>query len=356
MCPKGTPLLAVVDGTLDFMNMTLKLSSYNDQPYFNILLRGDDGNDYFYIHLNNDTPGTDDGLGGIAKAYAPGLTNGSKVKKGQLIGWAGDSGNAEDSGSHLHFEMHPGGYKNPVDPYNTLKAAPTWAEWQATGGSTTTTIPPSTTTTIPPTTTTTIPSLVPFQDVRAADWYYPELLKLYEAGVVKGSDDGLFNAYSDVTRAQFAALLVRAFALQAPTDETDSLEPITSPFADVPPEHWAFGEVRAAAGLGLVLGVGDGTQFAPERSISRAQMAAMICRTVDLVLGSDIAPTVDGEQRRFADVPGDHWAAGYIDETAELGLLNGGADGRFRPEETSKRAHAIAVLARTLALSEAEGS
>ena len=134
LVPKMTPLLAVVPGTLDWLNLTGKLSSYNGLPYYNILLRGDDGNDYFYIHLNNDTPGTDDGLGGVANAYAPGLTNGMHVAQGQVIGYAGDSGNAEDTASHLHFEIHLGGYKNPIDPYNSLKAAPTYDEWIAGGG------------------------------------------------------------------------------------------------------------------------------------------------------------------------------------------------------------------------------
>ena len=71
MAPKMTPILAVVDGKLDWLNLTGKLSSYNNLPYYNILLRGDDGNDYFYIHLNNDTPGTDDGQGGVAVRLRP---------------------------------------------------------------------------------------------------------------------------------------------------------------------------------------------------------------------------------------------------------------------------------------------
>ena len=85
MAPKMTPLLAVVDGTLDWMNFTGQLSSYNNLPYYNILLRGDDGNDYFYIHLNNDTPGTDDGKGGTQYAYAPGPKNGSRVHCGDDV-------------------------------------------------------------------------------------------------------------------------------------------------------------------------------------------------------------------------------------------------------------------------------
>ena len=140
MAPKMTPLLAVVDGTIDWLNLTGQLSSFNGHPYYNTLLRGDDGNDYFYIHLNNDTPGTDDGQGGIQYAYAPGLTNGTRVHLGDFIGYVGDSGNAEDVGSHLHFEIHLGGYvsasagqtraPSAIDPYASLKAAPTLAEWR----------------------------------------------------------------------------------------------------------------------------------------------------------------------------------------------------------------------------------
>ena len=133
--PKMTPELAVVSGTLDWLNMDNEpYSSTDSRPDYNILLRGDDGNDYFYIHLNNDTPGTDDGKGGTYFAYAPGMDNGVHVEKGQVIGYMGDSGNAEDSVPHLHFEIHLGGYKHPIDPYRSLKAAPTYAEYVAAGG------------------------------------------------------------------------------------------------------------------------------------------------------------------------------------------------------------------------------
>ena len=146
MAAKMTPLLAVVDGTVDWLNLTGKLSSYNNLPSYSILLHGVDGNDYFYVHINNDTPGTDDGKGGVQFAYAPGLTNGTHVKRGDLIGYVGDSGNAEDTAPHLHFEIHVGGYvsasgtqtRSPsaIDPYNSLKAAPTLAEWTAAGQTT----------------------------------------------------------------------------------------------------------------------------------------------------------------------------------------------------------------------------
>jgi murein DD-endopeptidase MepM/ murein hydrolase activator NlpD len=72
-----------------------------------------------YVHLNNDTPGTDDGRGiGIAK----GIKKGSKVLAGQLIGWVGDSGNAESTSPHLHFELRDE-YHRPVNPYPILARA-----------------------------------------------------------------------------------------------------------------------------------------------------------------------------------------------------------------------------------------
>lgn len=87
-----------------------------------IVLEDSEGYTYHYIHVNNDTPGTDDGLGGPEHAYASGVTPGAYVSRGQLIGWMGDSGNAETAGAHLHFEIRrPGG--SAMNPYASLKMA-----------------------------------------------------------------------------------------------------------------------------------------------------------------------------------------------------------------------------------------
>ena len=62
-----------------------------------------------YIHINNDTPGTDDGRGTASYAFMPGIREGAPVFAGQQIAWLGDSGNAEGTGPHLHFELRRGG-------------------------------------------------------------------------------------------------------------------------------------------------------------------------------------------------------------------------------------------------------
>jgi hypothetical protein len=70
-----------------------------------LYLKGDDGWYYCYLHINNDDPGTDNGANQFKHAFAPGLAIGSRVLMGDLVGFVGDSGNAEAVGSMLHFEI-----------------------------------------------------------------------------------------------------------------------------------------------------------------------------------------------------------------------------------------------------------
>jgi hypothetical protein len=89
-----------------------------------LAIEHDDGWETWYIHLNNDTQNpdgtySDDGLG---QGIVDGIEVGTRVEAGQLIGWSGDSGNAEGSTPHLHFEL-----RDPndvaVDPLPSLLAA-----------------------------------------------------------------------------------------------------------------------------------------------------------------------------------------------------------------------------------------
>lgn len=118
MAPKGVAVVAVVDGTVTFVRHS------NDGSAGNMLRLTDaDGWQYVYIHLNNDSPGTDDGANIFEQAFADGIRVGQRVKAGETIGFVGDSGNAESTGSHLHFELrHPDG--GAANAYSSLRAAP----------------------------------------------------------------------------------------------------------------------------------------------------------------------------------------------------------------------------------------
>jgi hypothetical protein len=116
LAPKHRKIIAAVSGTITFAPVP--------QPSYGYIvnIRDDEGYKYGYLHINNDTPGTDDGNGGPMHAYAPYVKSGNRVVRGQLIGYVGDSGNAENTVPHLHFQVEdPDG--NRVNPYNKLLEA-----------------------------------------------------------------------------------------------------------------------------------------------------------------------------------------------------------------------------------------
>lgn len=95
---------------------------------WSLTIAGDDGRTYSYVHLNDDSPGTDDGQGGAGWAFAPGVTEGARVERGQWIGYMGDSGNAESTAPHLHFSIRDPAVEDPygsdtVNPYASLRDA-----------------------------------------------------------------------------------------------------------------------------------------------------------------------------------------------------------------------------------------
>ncbi|HSM02209.1 MAG TPA: peptidoglycan DD-metalloendopeptidase family protein [Acidimicrobiia bacterium] len=93
---RGTPLVAVGDG--------IARKSYGSLGGYIVWLYADHGVDYFYAHLDS---------------YAPGLADGQRVARGQVIGYVGDTGNPPPGAYHLHFGIYPGGI-TAVNPYPTV--------------------------------------------------------------------------------------------------------------------------------------------------------------------------------------------------------------------------------------------
>jgi len=112
---KGQPLVAAVSGTI--------VDVQYPQPRwgYSVTIEDDEGWQYSYVHMNNDNPGTNDGKGGAMNAYAPDMREGNRVRRGQLLGWVGDSGYSNGI-PHLHFEMYqPNG--SVANPYESLSRA-----------------------------------------------------------------------------------------------------------------------------------------------------------------------------------------------------------------------------------------
>jgi murein DD-endopeptidase MepM/ murein hydrolase activator NlpD len=103
--PRGAPILAVSDGTLF-------LVGWNTIGGNRFWLRDMQGNEFYYAHLS---------------AFSPLARDGAHVHAGDVIGFVGNTGDAEGTPTHLHFEVHPvdllwKGYDGVVDPYPYLLA------------------------------------------------------------------------------------------------------------------------------------------------------------------------------------------------------------------------------------------
>jgi S-layer homology domain len=109
----------------------------------------------------------------------------------------------------------------------------------------------------------------------AGNWAEPFIKVLVEKEIIKGYPDGTFRPDQPINRAEFAALLNRAFSLETATTSRK--------FKDVPKKFWATEVIQKAVSSGFMIGYPNGT-FAPKQNITRIQSL------VALVNGSKLEP------------------------------------------------------------------
>ncbi len=119
-------------------------------------------------------------------------------------------------------------------------------------------------------------------------------------------------------------------------------------FSDVSADNAYKDAIDNLSSLGVLSGYPDGS-FGTKNPLTRAQFAKIV---VAMTGNSDAAESKKTEV--FTDVSANHWAIGYINEAAELGLITGYPDGSFAPEENINYAQAITVVIRMLGYSSAE--
>jgi hypothetical protein len=110
-------------------------------------------------------------------------------------------------------------------------------------------------------------------------------------------------------------------------------------YADIPQKHWAYGYIYAATNSGLFEGYADKT-FKPDEYITRSELSTALARYLKL---KNVVPAVF----HFNDIS-KHWARNYIEEIYRLKLIEGYQDGRFLPDAPIKRVETITIINRML--------
>lgn len=176
---------------------------------------------------------------------------------------------------------------------------------------------------------------LPFGDVKSADWFYNDVKYVYEKGMMAGTAADVFAPNATTTRAMIVTILYRLEGSPAVTG--------TSAFVDVPAGQWYTDAVNWAAANQIVKGT-SATTFAPNDSITREQMAAILYRYAqykgyDVTKKADLSGYSDNSQVSAYAKDALAWA-----NAAKL--INGVTNTTLAPQGNATRAQVSAILHR----------
>ncbi len=178
-------------------------------------------------------------------------------------------------------------------------------------------------------------SSLPFGDVKSADWFYNDVKYVYDKGMMAGTAADVFAPNAITTRAMIVTILYRLEGSPAVTG--------TSAFVDVPAGQWYTDAVNWAAANQIVKGT-SATTFAPNDSITREQMAAILYRYAqykgyDVTKKADLSGYSDNGQVSAYAKDALAWA-----NAAKL--INGVTNTTLAPQGNATRAQVSAILHR----------
>lgn len=168
-----------------------------------------------------------------------------------------------------------------------------------------------------------------FADVADDFWAAKDIYTLKDAGIIGGKSATEFDPEGDVTRAEFAKMVVGLFGYKATSDAVN--------FEDCKAEDWFTPYVAAGVEAGVIKGVSD-TEFAPNATITREDACTILGRALNKVAQSNELKFTDAD--KVAE-----YAAPYVALLSELGYVNGYEDGSFAPTNNITRAEAAKIIA-----------
>ncbi len=167
------------------------------------------------------------------------------------------------------------------------------------------------------------------------DWSQGAMTAAVENGLLGGVGDGRIAPRGEVTRAQMAAIINRAFG----AEKQASL----SSYSDVAADAWYAVDMAKAVQMGTFSGTGNGL-LEPDRAIAREEAFSVLARAFALEAGDDssLASFSDGAQVSS-------WAKGSVSAMVAAGYVNGSDGNRLNPQQTITRAEFAAVMSKIVA-------
>ena len=175
----------------------------------------------------------------------------------------------------------------------------------------------------------------PFTDVSEKDWFYGDVMFVYENGLMLGTSKTLFSPHGTATRGMMATILWRMEGSPAPKGKNS--------FTDVEAGKWYADAITWTAENGIFAGYGK-DKFGPDDPITREQLAAIFYRYADYK-GYDL--TVKGNLDTFKDADKiTDYAKTAMQWAVGSGLVKGKSGNLLDPQGTATRAEIAAMLHR----------
>ena len=175
----------------------------------------------------------------------------------------------------------------------------------------------------------------PFPDVDENDWFYDEVVYVYENGLMNGVENNQFAPNTATNRAMLATILYRLAGEPAVSGDL--------PFTDVESGTWYTDAVLWAAQNGIVNGLGENT-FAPMNTLTREQLVTMLYRYAEAE-GYDVSAAAD-----LSGYPDAGKVQPYAQEAMSWavaeGIVAGMEDGTLNPAGNATRAQIATILMR----------
>ena len=183
----------------------------------------------------------------------------------------------------------------------------------------------------------------PFIDVTGSDWFYDNVIWVYQNGLMNGISDNMFGPETDVTRAMMVTILYRAEGEPAVNNSI--------PFADVDVNAYYANAVAWAQQNGIVYGITE-NEFAPDDNITREQIAAIMFRYAKYK-GYDVSVGENTNILSYTDAESvSEYAIASVQYAVGAGIMKGKSNTTLNPQDNATRAEIAAILQRFLEANE----
>ena len=167
-----------------------------------------------------------------------------------------------------------------------------------------------------------------FSDVDTDDWYYNNVMRAVELGILSGYTDGTFRPMNNITRRDFAIMLAQSLG-------HDNDEKATSPFKDVADTDYGVSSIAYLYENEITVGDSNGN-FNPDANITRQEAAIMLVKAFE---ATGTSSDLYADDAQIAS-----WAKSFVYTAKAAGLMKGDDHNEFNPTDRLTRAEAASAM------------